>query len=367
MGSSKTSGGILRGRAYGNELKHADLSTVNNEFKVNVKGEVHLYLTDQYPRHVNFEHLRGESDLVVIVNVADSMAPILDMVSHKFSVIRRVYYLFFYLFILTSSLEEEFRIYCRRSTKWIALGQFDQAMDDNDECEWQMSGDQTHELHLLVVSLSFKLCFGTDIIYQSSYNGPATGSHYVPSTISKSSVLISTPIPSESGEVSLLSDRQIEFMTALDMDKGLVGKKGSSSSLEMIWKRYVAITKANSIAGDIDWASGLKKPSQTEIISVYGGKSTFYEQSKVLQHVKNYPDMKEWLERTESDMDETTEFWGFYKPIYVVKDLEKWIENKIAEAEKGKGKGKGKGKKKESEQGTPVKKSHKKSGGVRKQ
>jgi hypothetical protein len=28
-------------------------------------------------------------------------------------------------------------------------------MDDNDECEWQKSEDQTHELHLLVVSLSF--------------------------------------------------------------------------------------------------------------------------------------------------------------------------------------------------------------------
>lgn len=277
-----------------------------------------------------------------------------------------------FLFNLTSSLEEEFHIYFRKSTKWIALGQFNQAIDDNDECEWQISEDQTHELHLLVVSLCFKLYFGTDPIYQSSYNGPAAGSHYVPSSISKSSVLFSTPIPSGSCDVGLLSDRQIEFMTTLDMDKGLVGKKGSTSSLEMIWKRYVAITKAFSISGDVDWASGVKKPSQTEIISVYGGKSTFYEQSKVLQQVKNHPDMKEWLERTDSDMDETTEFWGFYKAIYVVKDLEKWIENKNAEAEKGKGKGKGKGKekgkgKKGTELSTPVKNSHKKSAGVRKQ
>jgi hypothetical protein len=160
-------------------------------------------------------------------------------------------------------------------------------------------------------------------------------------------------------------------MTALEMDKGLVGKKGSTSSLEVIWKRYAAITKAFSIAGDIDWASGVKKPSQTEIISVYGGKSTYYEQSKILQQVKEYPNMIEWLERTESDIDETTELWGFYKSPYVVKDLEKWIEDKKAEAEvekgKGKGKGKGNGKKKGSEQSTPVKKSHKKSTGKRKQ
>jgi hypothetical protein len=92
MGSSRTSGGLFRGRAFGNIPKHADLGTVNNESKVPVKGEVHLYVTDQYPRYVNFNLLRGESDLVVMVNVADSMAPILDMVAHNFSFIRRVYF-----------------------------------------------------------------------------------------------------------------------------------------------------------------------------------------------------------------------------------------------------------------------------------
>jgi hypothetical protein len=97
MGSSRTSGGLFRGRAHGNIPKHADLDTVNNEFKVPVKGEVHLYITDQYPRYVNFDLLRGESDLVVMANVTDSMAPILDMVVHKLSIIRRVYFLFVFL------------------------------------------------------------------------------------------------------------------------------------------------------------------------------------------------------------------------------------------------------------------------------
>jgi hypothetical protein len=131
----------------------------------------------------------------------------------------------------------------------------------------------------------------------------------------------------------------------------------------------VAITKAFSVVGDIDWVSSVKKPSQTEIISVYSGKSTFYEQSKVLQHVKIHTDMVEWLERTDSNLDDTTELWGFYKPMYLLKDLEKWLEMKKAEADKGKGKGngKGKGKKKVTEPSTPVKKSHKKSAGVRKQ
>lgn len=154
-------------------------------------------------------------------------------------------------------------------------------------------------------------------------------------------------------------------MTILDMDKGLVGKKGSLSSLETIWKRYVTITKAISIMDDVDWESGVKKPSQSEIISVYGAKSTFYEQSKVIQRVKIHSDMVEWLGRTESDMEASTKLWGFYKKTYMVKDLEKWI-NAEAEKEKGKAKGKGKGKGKATESSTPVKRIHKKSAGVRK-
>jgi len=157
-------------------------------------------------------------------------------------------------------------------------------------------------------------------------------------------------------------------MSALDMDRGLAGNKGSRSSLETIWKRYVTIMKAISQVGDVDWVSGSKKPSDSEIIAVYGGKSTFYEQAKVLQHVKLYPDMVEWLERTDSDTDSTTDLWGFYKTMYVLKDLDKWLGRKNEEARKD-----WKGKKKvtiqESASSTPQKKtkSHKKSAGGRKQ
>ena len=66
-------------------------------FEVPVKGEVYLYLTNQYPCCVNFKFLRGESDLVIMVNMAESMAPILEVVAHKFSVIKHVYSLFYLL------------------------------------------------------------------------------------------------------------------------------------------------------------------------------------------------------------------------------------------------------------------------------
>ena len=107
---------------------------------------------------------------------------------------------------------------------------------------------------------------------------------------------------------SSLSACQVEIITALGMDKSLVSNKGSRVSLETIWKCYTAITKAISGVGGTDWESG-KKPTDSEIIGIYNSKLVFYDQSKVLQHVRHYSDMVEWLERSDADQaDETTNF-----------------------------------------------------------
>ena len=47
-------------------------------------------------------------------------------------------------------------------------------------------------------------------------------------------------------------------MNALYMDQGLAGAKGSHSSLETMWKRYVTIMKAITKVGELRWASGRK-------------------------------------------------------------------------------------------------------------
>lgn len=50
-------------------------------------------------------------------------------------------------------LDEDNHIYYRKSTKWIALGRFDQAVEDDDECQWGLSDENTPELHILIVCL----------------------------------------------------------------------------------------------------------------------------------------------------------------------------------------------------------------------
>ena len=83
---------------------------------------------------MNFDSLKGESELVVIVKVVESFAPILDMVAHKFSIIQSEYFYFLkYILNLNFNLGQDYHIYYHRSTKWIALGSFDQAIWDDDE------------------------------------------------------------------------------------------------------------------------------------------------------------------------------------------------------------------------------------------
>ena len=88
MGSSRTSGGLFRGHAYGDVPNHADFGNTSLDMDLPVKGEVSLYLTDKYPRDVNFETLKGESDIVVMVKAVGGMAAILAMVANKCSIIQ---------------------------------------------------------------------------------------------------------------------------------------------------------------------------------------------------------------------------------------------------------------------------------------
>ena len=175
---------------------------------------------------------------------------------------------------------------------------------------------------------------------------------------------------------------QVEIMTALNMDQGLMEIKGSRPSLETTWKRYITITKAISKVGEIDWDVG-KAPADSEVIGVYVGKSAFYDQSRVLHHVRLHSDMIDWLERDldVAGADDGTSLWGYFKTTYTLRDMEKWLERKQKEAradqkgkkketvqhsQKGESSGKGKGKEGEEYSSTSPKKSHKKAGGKHK-
>jgi hypothetical protein len=157
MGSSRTFGGFSRGQSHGNVPNHADLPT--SEFVRAIKGEVCLYVTDQYPRHINFEALKGESDMVAIVEVVDSISLVLEKVARKFAIIQSWSPCHFtFSSKLKFKIDPDYSIYYRKSTKWIALGNFKDAVEGDDECEWGVSG-KTPEIHLLIVSIHLVFTF----------------------------------------------------------------------------------------------------------------------------------------------------------------------------------------------------------------
>ena len=77
MDSSQTSGGFSHGHSHGNVPNHADLTATSLNVQIPIKGEVSLYMTDEYPHDLKFEEMKGEYDLVVMVKVVGTMAPIL--------------------------------------------------------------------------------------------------------------------------------------------------------------------------------------------------------------------------------------------------------------------------------------------------
>ena len=84
--------------------------------------------------------------MVAMVEVVDSMSLVLEKVACKFSIIQS-WSLFniSYALKLKLKVDPEYSIYYCKSAKWIAL-----AVEEDDECEWGVSGE-TLELHLLIV------------------------------------------------------------------------------------------------------------------------------------------------------------------------------------------------------------------------
>ena len=116
-------------------ISHIPLTHTTLEFKTPIKGKVYLYLTDEYSHNVNFDSLKGESELVVIVKVVEVCSNT-GYGCHKFSIIQSEYFYFLkYILNLNFNLGQDYHHYYCRSTKWIALGSIDQAKQDDDECE----------------------------------------------------------------------------------------------------------------------------------------------------------------------------------------------------------------------------------------
>jgi hypothetical protein len=84
-GSSRTTGGILRGRALGNALNAADFNDGGDELYPNL-GKVLVYSSNQDPANLSIQTMKPSAFIKHIVT--SSIQPVLTKVAEKYSPIR---------------------------------------------------------------------------------------------------------------------------------------------------------------------------------------------------------------------------------------------------------------------------------------
>ena len=132
-------------------------------------------------------------------------------------------------------------------------------------------------------------------------------------------------------------------MAALDIPPHLAVRVGDVS-LQLAYQKYKAYLDAQrnldakSVSGT--WIG--KKPTNTDLVELFVGKSMFYKYYKRgFGNINNFPLMMEWLEGGEgapSDLD----VWGVERSSYTFGDLfEYFEENQDGKVKKGKKKDSG--------------------------
>jgi hypothetical protein len=86
FGSSKTTGGVLRGRALGNTLNAADHEEVFNHMLHPIPGKVLVYYSEDDPANLTIQNMKPTT--FIRHDVTSSIRPVLTKVADKYSPIR---------------------------------------------------------------------------------------------------------------------------------------------------------------------------------------------------------------------------------------------------------------------------------------
>lgn len=88
-GSSRTTGGISRGRAYGNHPNAADLADPRNNPDIPVQGTVRIYFSAANPSVLSPENMAVSTTVHCDVKKNGDITPILRKVGCKYSPVAR--------------------------------------------------------------------------------------------------------------------------------------------------------------------------------------------------------------------------------------------------------------------------------------
>jgi hypothetical protein len=144
QGASRTTGGIIRGRAIGNVFNLADACDIQHHMDVAAVGRVHLYydLVDPFTT---------KAQCIVKVPVSSTLSPVLKSLGHTYSpVCSASCSSCLTSEIFKSFIESEYRIHTYEDKEWITKGKYDTAIEDDEYVEWvNTSGEQILPLFLV--------------------------------------------------------------------------------------------------------------------------------------------------------------------------------------------------------------------------
>jgi hypothetical protein len=157
-GASRVTGGILRGRAYGNVFNHADAEM---EFDMEPRmGRVHIYTARVDPS-------LAKPDMVLKHNVTPKLKPILKALARGYSPVRSKLFFIIWFILLIFLVDDNRRVFVYEDDMWTVKGRYEHAIENDDDVSWTY--ENGHDvLRFLLVSFPWYVClkFSSDVMYR---------------------------------------------------------------------------------------------------------------------------------------------------------------------------------------------------------
>ncbi|KAM6491162.1 hypothetical protein JOM56_013401 [Amanita muscaria] len=314
-GSSRVTGGILRGRAVGNVLNLPDAPDFLDDVIPEV-GTVKLYSDlSQHPS-------THRPVLTMKTKMMSSLKPILEKLVNRYSPISSEYSIIISIIVFLMSLLE-YRIYVHEDGHWSVKGEFKNALEEDEDVIWVRERDNK-----MMLSICAEGKDSLDV--PSTSHVPGLGASFAPVSVAVGK-----------GQLS-----KTELIAALNIPEQLTNYV-KNPGLRLNYAKYKAcLTAQDTLARkmkDGSWPEGAKKPTATEIVELFMSKSYWHKYITAAFHdISHYPLIKDWLEDLENvPLDE--DVWGGVQTSYGFTDLMKEKERR-QQQNKAKGKGKGKAK-----------------------
>jgi len=288
QGSSRTIGGILRGKAVGNAPAIVDFDPKAVDHLQQPKGRVYLQV-DEESKPYSMLHPVG-SDLPSVLNG----------LSHLYSPIKR----------------QNARICVQEEGAWELKGRFSHAVRLAERLPWTKDDKGTWTVTLQAETLGASI--------QSTASASSAG------------VVALQPSVLPASDSSSLQE---QIIALLNIPESLT-ERGRSGDIRLAYAKYKGFVQAQSdmqkMKSDGTWTLGTV--SVDTLIKVFSSKSVWYSHhAKYFPQVTKYPNLMQWLENGPNSKS-THEVWGSEKTSYTFVDLKDLLGRLDAHASRKKGK-----------------------------